>query len=287
MNVYFKIRRLLSLIFKTRFLAFETVRSYLFPIRGLKIMFSAKEGFEKNIRRGFKALPYEIAFDGFTPDNIRSNNILVPLNIDDVRTLAESPDLVKGKLIPIPPLETVNLCDNKYLFNRTISEKGFGDFVPKIMKDPSLPFLLKKKFGRGGSNVYFITSPEQKEKYRKLINDPDYFCQEIIEGNDEYATHILFKNHKIVNSLTIKYLFLNEVSINGKDDFVCTSISTCPYLETFSAILEAIGFKGLCCFDYKVRDGKPIIFEINPRLGGSLSTYFFTFLRALDKKNKH
>jgi hypothetical protein len=32
---------------------------------GNRILFSANEGFETNIRRGFKSLRYEILFDGF------------------------------------------------------------------------------------------------------------------------------------------------------------------------------------------------------------------------------
>ena len=59
-------------------------------------------------------------------------------------------------------------------------------------------------------------------------------------------------------------------------------ISQCDYLDKFSAILNSIGYEGLCCFDYKVINGKPQIFEINPRFGGSLSAYFFTFLKKLN-----
>ncbi len=35
------------------------------------------------------------------------------------------------------------------------------------------------------------------------------------------------------------------------------------------------------CINYKVVNGQPVIFEINPRFGGSLSLFFFSFLRHL------
>jgi predicted ATP-grasp superfamily ATP-dependent carboligase len=134
----------------------------------------------------------------------------------------------------------------------------------------------------GGISCHFISSPDQKDEFRELISSPDYFCQEIIEGTNEYATHILFKDQKIVTSLTIRYEFYDRIFINGKAGFVCTKIRECDHLDTFAAILEAIGFEGLCCFDYKIVNGKPKIFEINPRFGGSLSSYFFTFLHQLN-----
>ncbi len=38
---------------------------------------------------------------------------------------------------------------------------------------------------------------------------------------------------------------------------------------------------GLCCFNYKVIDDNPYLLEINPRFGGSLSSFFFSFIRQL------
>src|ERR1700743_3333798 len=224
MTARFKFRYLLSKISKAKFLIIETIQAYLFPVPKITILFSPNEGFEKNIRHGFKFLNYKISFDDFTPENIKKNRLLVPLNINDVRKLAQTPKLTKDKLIPIPNLNAVNICDNKYLFSTTLLAKGFGDVMPKISSDLPLPFLLKKKTGWAGDNAHLVFNAEQKEKVKDLMNDPDYFCQEVIKGSGEYATHILFKDHKIVTSLSIKYLFFDETFINGKDKFVCTNI---------------------------------------------------------------
>lgn len=116
-----------------------------------------------------------------------------------------------------------------------------------------------------------------------MILDPGYFCQQVVAGADEYATHILFKNNRIVNSLTIKYTFFSDLPINGKEKMQYSYVSKCDYLDKFSAILNSISYEGLCCFDYKVVDNKPQIFEINPRFGGSLSLYFFIFLKKLNQ----
>jgi hypothetical protein len=283
-NIEFKFEWLATSISKATFFAFETAKSFLFSAQGVRVLFSANQGIEKTIRRGFRFQRYEISFDAFTPENIKKYNVLIPLNIDDVRAISKYPDLTKDKLIPVPDLSVVNICDDKYLFNKTLTEKGFEAVIPKIGTDLPLPFFLKKKVSSAGNDCRLISNAEQKKELKDLIDSPDYFCQEVIAEKTEYATHILFKDHKIATTLSIKYTFFNRVSVNGKDDFACTEICDCDHLDTFSAILEAIGYQGLCCFDYKVIDGKPYIFEINPRFGGSLGNYFFTFLRKLESK---
>ncbi|MDB5025180.1 MAG: hypothetical protein JWP78_2935 [Mucilaginibacter sp.] len=282
-----KIRFRLATLDKTRFLVSESVRAVLFPVTEKKILFSADEGDEKYIRSGFRLLHHHIQFDAFTPENINKNDLVIPLNITDVRELLKFPHLTKNKLIPIPGLEAVNICDDKYLFIETLINKGFKDLLPEVGNDLSLPFMLKKKVAAGSENCFLISSPEQKLDYMELINSQDYFCQEIIQGTTEYCTHILFKDHKIATSLTIKYNFYGgtPISIKGKDKLCYKSICKSDHLDAFTAILNAIGYEGLCNFDYKIIDGKLKVFEINPRFGGSLSRYFFSFLRKLKEDN--
>ncbi|MNC96669.1 hypothetical protein D3C83_141030 [compost metagenome] len=57
---------------------------------------------------------------------------------------------------------------------------------------------------------------------------------------------------------------------------------SCPFLDSFCEILTLLKFEGLCCFNYKIKDSRPLIFEINPRFGGSLCSYFYPFIRHLE-----
>jgi predicted ATP-grasp superfamily ATP-dependent carboligase len=280
-NLIFKIQRLLANMSKAKFFVLATAKEIISPMPQLRILFSEKCGGENLIRNGFKMLHHHVDFDVILPGKIKDYDLVIPLNMEDLRALHKVPQLINNQLIPIPDIKAINICDDKYLFYQTLVDKGFKDFLPKIDKDLPFPFLLKKKVAWGGNDCYFITSPKQKKKFIKLIGSPDYFCQEIIEGKSEFDTHILFKNHQIVASMNIENSFAKDVYIKGKDEFICTKIVKCPYLDIFSNILESIGFEGLCCFNYKENQGKPAIFEINPRFDGSLSRYFFTFLRYL------
>jgi len=282
MKINLKIKKAGANLLKVAFVAKESAKALISPKPGLRILFSANYGNEKTIRRGFSLSRHKIRFAPFTPENIMKSDLVIPLLIHDVRLLQKSRDLLENNPIRIPNEEVVNLCDNKYLFNKTLVEKGFQDFVPKIRTNLPLPFMLKKKVTWAGDYCYLISDAETKAKYDELINSDDYFCQEIIGGVNEYATHVLFKDGKIVETLTIKYTFYDEIPINGKSGFAYTRIVKCKCLDTFASILSAIGYEGLCCFDYKIANGEPKIFEINPRFGGSLGNYFFSFLNNLD-----
>jgi hypothetical protein len=280
----FKLKKLVANISKLKFFAFQTIRAILSPAPSRRILFSSNMDSEKKIRFGFRLLNHHVTFGDFTPENVQKNDLVIPLNINDLRELKTYPHLTENKLIPIPGIDAINICDDKYLFIQTIIENGFGDLIPKIGTDLPVPFMLKKRVSSAGNSCYFISNSEQQKEYQKLILDPDYFCQQVVRGADEYATHILFKKNRIVSSLTIKYTFFSGLPINGKEKMMYSYISKCDYLDKFSAILNSISYEGLCCFDYKVIDGKPQIFEINPRFGGSLSAYFFTFLKKLNSE---
>lgn len=280
-DLHIKVKWFGSKFSKTVFFVSNNVRALFFPVNKLNILFSKDYKNEKSIRRSFYFLHHNIRFDSFTPENIKESDLVVPLTIEDARVLAKSRELVKGKLLQSSSVDTVEICDNKFLFNETLIEKGFGDLIPKIGSDLPFPFLLKKRVSLGGDHSYVVADEATKNKLSHLINNGDYFCQEIVEGANECATHILFKNGKIINSLTVEYTFYNDRPINGKEGFICSNIVKCPHLDAFAAILKAIEYEGLCCFDYKVVDGQPKIFEINPRFGGSLGNYFSALLPSL------
>jgi hypothetical protein len=280
----FKYQWLRAQVSKSKFFAFSTLKELINPTPKLRILFSENCGGEKIIRNGFRLLHHHLDFDTISPEKLKDYDLVVPLTMTALREMHEFPQPLNNHLIPIPSLKAINICDDKALFSKTLVEKGFGNFLPRTGKGLDFPYILKKNIAWGANSCYFITNPEQEQQYSELISSEDYHCQEIIKGKSEFDAHILYKNHHIVASLGVENSFENDVYLKGKDNYICTKIVKCPYLDLFADILEAIGFEGLCCFNYKENDGMPSIFEINPRFDGSLSRYFFTFIRELERE---
>lgn len=277
----FKVQRLWANASKAKFFALKTAKDIINPKPKLRILFSDQCKGEAFIRKGFRLSRHHVDFEKLSPEKIKTYDLVIPLSMDDLRLLQDVPELIANNPIPIPSIESTVICDDKFLFDQTLREKGFGQYLPKTGPNLQLPFLVKKKVSEDGQGCYFVYDAQQKRKLADLIGNPEYFCQEIVRGKNEYDAHILFKNHQVIASLTIKNAFEKDLYLKGRDKFIYTNIDKSPYLDIFSEILNAIDFEGLCCFNYKENNGKPAIFEINPRFDGSISRYFFTFLRHL------
>jgi predicted ATP-grasp superfamily ATP-dependent carboligase len=266
---------------KISFLTQETLLYNLKTRAKTKILFSIAPVQEANLRKGLRFANIELDFNEFTDERICSNDFVIPLTIPDLKRLDEARHLVKNNNIPIPTLESINICDDKYVFYETLIKKGFGDLLPKIESNLPYTYILKKKITERGVDNYIISDAEAELKYQNFISSHDYFCQQMVLGNKEYATHILFRNKKIDASLNIEYIFSNDIPIKGQDIVMNRRIVASPFNQIFSEILESIEFEGICCINYKEVDGKPLIIEINPRFGASLSLYFISFLRKI------
>ena len=96
--------------------------------------------------------------------------------------------------------------------------------------------------------------------------------QKYVHSNKEYVCHCVCLNGIIKHNITYEYLCPSH--IYTKSDNVISStkiISDKNFIKIFELFLKDLNFTGICNFDYKIdRYNKPIIFEINPRMGGSL-----------------
>jgi len=281
-NLKIRLKRMRARINKSVFVGREILKSAFSPKPKLNILFSVKPAWEPNIRIGFRPTRHHLLFDAFTDENIEKSDLAVPLTMKDLKYLSVHHKLAGRNLIPIPDLAAIEICDDKYLFYQTLKEKGFDRYLPRVGTQLPYPYILKKRIAEDGDNCYIIFNAADEKAHAAQLSDPEYFSQEIVAGHHEYATHILLKDGKIQSCINIKYTFAEELPIKGQNTYIAREISGCPYLGLFTQMLNATGFEGLCCVNYKVRDNQPFVFEINPRFGGSLSPFFFSFVRKLN-----
>lgn len=267
------------------FIRINKIKYELKPHKKLNILFSNKLDWKDSIRSGLSFTDHEVYFDNFIDQDFSKFDLIVPLTIDDILYLNTQQNKILNNAIPIPNKESVLLCDDKDAFNTFLISNGFSDYIPTTGVKLKFPYILKKKVDVWGANSFIIDNKNKELEFEDKINNiGEYFTQELILGKTEYATHILCKKNRIVYSLNVKYTFANDMPIKGKDKPLFMTIISSHYLDLFSTILELINFEGLCCFNYKIVNGKPLIFEINPRFGGSLCPFFFTFLDHINTK---
>ncbi len=256
-------------------------KNYLLSRRKLKILITDKPEWKSMIESGFRRTQHEIHFGEVSANGVGDFDIVIPLTIEEMLQLNNNPAALEKNVIPIPSAQSIHICDDKSLFNKTLIESGYGKYIPNL-DTLSYPYILKKRFDAWGQNCYVVENDAQAESLAHLAADPDYFKQKLIPGRYEYATHILFKNNRILASINIQYAFDTETPVKGKDKSVFTKVCSCPHLPLFADILKNIGYQGICCFNYKEEDKLPYIFEINPRVGASLCLYLFSFIPYIE-----
>ncbi len=270
---------------KVRYFALELLLCRLSTQRKISILFSNEEGAKHLIRKGFRYTRHVVEFGDFTPESIARYDLLVPLTIQDIDRLNGMRDLIHQNPIPIPTDACVRLCDDKALLNEFLIGNGFGEVIPKTEGDCKIPYILKKRVDDTGKNSHFVIDEDQERDLLSSLPINDYYRQEIIPGRFEYASHVLYFDRRIIRSLNFEYEMKGELLVKGKEWPIEQRIIPCPFPDLFASILQAIGFEGLCCIDYKIRNRRPYIMEINPRFGGSLRLYFFSFIRHLRRVN--
>ena len=211
---------------------------------------------------------FDIAFSAFESVDFAPFDLVVPLRIDQIEPARAANSDRRRAVLPSAAL--VELCDDKLLFNERLVELGFGAFVPELLgeREASYPYVLKARRGDFGQGIRIVRGPEDEGG----AAIPDSFRQRAVEGMDEFVLHLLRVDGVIRYSLCYRYDMGAPLTVRGEADAprLIEPADPSPAWDGCVAILDALGYEGTCCFNYKLVDGRPLFLELNPRFGGSL-----------------
>jgi len=248
-----------------------------------RILFADKDDWRAPVRERLDGARFEPVFADFQEADFGACDAVVPLRLSDYAPmrLRPSPSFL------IPDKRTVQLMHDKSRFNAFLAENGFGDLVPALYDGAvAYPFIYKKHHDQAGIASKIIHSPGERAAFEAGIDPTEYYKQRYVGGCNEYTSHFLSIGGAVRFDATVGFTFDGEHFVRGVNheprriDRIAT-----PFLGTFARILDALAYTGTCCFNYKIEDGKPLIFEVNPRPGGSLrldlNLYLDAYLAAL------
>jgi predicted ATP-grasp superfamily ATP-dependent carboligase len=178
--------------------------------------------------------------------------------------------------------------DIKYVF-KILMDNGFK--VPRtlpfneiqfIADDLDYPFVLKKRSGSGGINIYKITSKSDLSFKLNLFNretfgPKNWLMQEYIKGNPVSCTTI--SNGVESQVISVNNQIVGDKYLNSPKEFmycgniVPTNISKEEKKLIINISLKLsteLSLKGINGFDFVLRDQYPYLMEINPRIPGSI-----------------
>ena len=175
--------------------------------------------------------------------------------------------------------ELVKLMADKLLLTKDLASSNFDQFVPKTWTNPAdsaFPCILKRRDLNGGQGIRILRSgPELQEALTEFeFQGTQYFFQELVSADEEYVCHIVASKGEIQFSNYFQYGMPNPdvVRRRGGQTTFTNLGSNLDYKvsSVFKNVIKHLNYSGPCNIDFKLINGLPKIFEINPRLGGSL-----------------
>jgi len=169
--------------------------------------------------------------------------------------------------------------------DRLDDKKKFAEYSIEEKLTAYIPRIYSKWCDRS-SNTLVIIKPSigaysygvSKKKLNEVQNweFDESVVQEYIKDPIEYAGYFVVYNGNITHSFAYKGNHGNGEFIKCEDGVFDTTPKTRVTLDDkivkqLELFLKPTLFTGTCCFDFKIKDGNLKVFEINPRLGGSLT----------------
>lgn len=211
---------------------------------------------------------FDVQFAAFDDADFAPFDLVVPLRIDQIAPAARANADGRRRAV-LPSAALVETCDDKLLFHHRLTGLGFDDLLPALLPErpDAYPYVRKARRGDFGQGVRVIHGPGEDD-----APPPDSFAQEAVAGRYEYVLHLLRVDGRVRYRLCYRYDMEQPLSVRG-EAAIAAAIEPddpAPAMPTCVRILDALGYEGTCCFNYKLEKGRLSILELNPRFGGSL-----------------
>ena len=178
----------------------------------------------------------------------------------------------------MPDHQTLEILADKLAFAGYVREHQLEHYCPKFFATPEeaeFPCVLKRPDLNAGNGIEMVSSPTHLRELlvQELWQENKWLLQAYVPGGKEYVTHCVCKGGKILWHCSFLYEHDGSSVIRRWDTRVTTrAVPTDPrHLSQFQELLAPISYDGPCNIDYKISTaGDLLVFEINPRFGGSL-----------------
>jgi len=259
----------------------------------VNILFGKFSDWSIFITNNLRSSNYKIKICSLLTANINNLDLVIPCSIEEISYFARNLSSNSSNIICCKDINTVNLLNNKLEFILWMKQNNLSSNIPELYysqvdnskfyykEEFTYPCISKSIIGLASENSYFIYS----EKDINYNNSSNFIIQKYIEHPEEYAGHFYVKNGVIIYSKifkttnrTISRIYMVKGAIR---DYACVIIDS-KHTELFKNIFEKLDYNGFACIDFRIKDDIVYIFEINPRLGGSIVRNSLFFKEMID-----
>jgi carbamoyl-phosphate synthase large subunit len=196
-------------------------------------------------------------------------SLIIPTIDDELEIFAQHAGRFaeRGIRVVVSPLETVAACNDKHATCRTLAAHGVNaaeTYLPDALPmDPEFPLFIKPRVGRGGVGAFAIRHQRDLDFFLDYVPDP--VVQRYLHG-PEFTIDLLCN----FGGEPLAVVPRERVVIRaGVVDRARTSAAA-ELIELGLACARAFRFIGPINIQCRIVDGRPVVFEINPRFSGGI-----------------
>ncbi len=198
--------------------------------------------------------------------------VIIPLLENHIRTCPPNAHAL------IAPPAIIDLLASKSAFAAHLEAHNLAALAPlrfQTAAHAQFPCVIKRTNLNAGQGVAIADDRAKLDRLlqQEMWRGQDVVLQEWIPGDTECVTHCLCKDGRILWHASFAYPMGDQpvVRCPANSRQIHSVRTPAAALAAFEAILRPLAYTGPCNIDHKILpNGQIKIFEINPRLGGSL-----------------
>ena len=171
----------------------------------------------------------------------------------------------------MPSLEHIKMFSCKKMFALYVKNNNLENYTPKVYNsideiNSNGLYIIKPYNLNNGVNICIKKCVDKRDFVNKIV-------QEYIENKIEYTSYIVSKNGQIIKCITYVYNFDNTQHIRNyptNTQNISKFELDYKYVKQLELFFLHCGYTGISNIDFIICDDQVKVFEINPRLGGSL-----------------
>ena len=195
--------------------------------------------------------------------------LIVPTIDDELFAFAENTGrfAAAGVLVAVSPLETIAVCNDKHTTCRLLVERGVSaaetHLPADLPADPEFPLFIKPRVGRGGVGAFPVRSQRELDFFLEYVTDP--VVQSYLNG-PEFTIDMCCSFTGEPLSIVPRERVVVRAGVVDR----ARTVRDPQLIELGRACARALSFVGPVNIQCRVVDGRPVVFEINPRFSGGI-----------------
>lgn len=174
--------------------------------------------------------------------------------------------------VVVSDTQAIEIANDKWLTSEFLRKNGFPYPISALTTDKeqikslttkaNFPFIAKPVDGARSKGIKIITNYKELEEVCSYPNNL-VVQEKLREDEGEFTTGCIVTNGKCVAVVSLTR------DLRDGNTWRAYRNGNSPYDETIAVIAESLGVEGPANFQYRIKDGKPVVFEVNCRFSGT------------------